>query len=413
MTAPAHQELTQLRAEAATAKVTSAGIWLFLTGALFFGSSYKAMRFSLGPMYVHPALFLIVPAFFVALPKLNQLRTKIVPAAGLFLIVFATTATVYSTFTPWLSVFVKIGAMFACVLVGALLPKTVADIQAGAAGMGIAACMMGIRVLTTTGTTMGGTTFIEMGSKNQYSLFALPPLVLMGYFVLGYKGARTLKLAYTGAIVVLLGTILVSGNRSGWAAGGLALLALYVLSGAGAKVKGWFFGAVAVIGVYYMVMSTGADVVQERVDLTQTGYKSDDKRKELFVQSIKLGMENPILGVGPERLKVLLTRRIPSGTTYRAVSPHNLTAYVVGGLGLVGVLSLAWFLSTLWKTPKPRVLGRRFIMSPTAFIRVAIVLFLFRGQFTEAILWSLPFGLLLGLSVALARVADVGTAAEA
>ncbi len=300
--------------------------------------------------------------------------------------------------------------MLACVLVGALLPKTVADIQAGAAGMGFAACMMAGRVLTSTGTAVGGTSFIEMGNKNQYSLFALPPLLLMGYFVLGYRGSKTLKLIYTAGIVILLTTNLVRGNRSGWAAGALGLVALYVLSGAGAKFRGWIFGAVAALGIYYMVGSFGADVVEERIELTQSGYKSDEKRKELFVESIKLGVQHPLLGVGPLRLKELLTRKIPSGTTYRAVSPHNMTAYVVGGMGLFGVVSLLWFLWTLWKTPKPRVVGKRFVMSPTAFIRVAILLFVFRGQFTEAILWSLPFGLLLGLAVALARVADVSTA---
>ncbi len=86
MTAPTHPDPTQLRAEAATAKISGAGVWLLLTGALFFGSSFKAMRFSLGPMYVHPALFLIVPALFVVLPRVDSLRTKIVPAAALFLV---------------------------------------------------------------------------------------------------------------------------------------------------------------------------------------------------------------------------------------------------------------------------------------------------------------------------------------
>lgn len=412
MTAEAHPELAQLRAEAGTSKVTGSGVLLFCIGALFFGSAFKATRIAIGPMYVHPALLLIVPALFALLPKIDQLRTKIVPSAALFMVAFASSAIFYPAFSPWVSEFIKIGAMFGCVIVGALLPKTVADIQAATFGMAAAACVMAVRVLTDTGTTIGGTTFIEMGNKNQYSMFALPPLLLMGYFVLGYRGSKSLKIVYSGAIAVLFSAILLSGNRSGWAAAAFALAALYALSGAGLKLRGWLFAGIAALGVYYMIGSMGADVVEERIELTQSGYASDEKRIDLLTESLRLGMENPILGTGPMRLEVALTKRIPQAGGSRAISPHNMTAFVVGGLGLFGTGALLWFFSALWSTPKPRVAGERFVMSPTAFVRLALVLFLVRGQFTEAILWSLPFGLLLGLAVALARVADVGAENE-
>lgn len=409
-----YQEVTyDVSGEPSGGRLSGAGVVLFCIGALFFGSALKATRLEVGSFLLHPSLVLVVPALIPALGALHRITTRVIPAAVALVCAVVLGALMASGNAGWLSLVVKIGAALAYMVVGAVLPKSTKDIQAAALGIGVAAIVMAGRVLIGTDASLSGADMMEEAGKNTYSLYALPAVLLFAYFLLGYRASRTIRLLFAFGLLSLLASILVSGNRSGWVGAALVLIALFMcVPGSSSRARMLVFAAIAAVAVGYLVTSVGQGeaVVQRKYEETVQGtYKSDDKRVDLALEALRVGLKHPLLGAGRKPMEESLARAV--APNYPRMSPHNLTAFVFGAWGSLGLVTLFWFLSEIWQTPRYEKLRDQFIINPRTLVRIAVLLFFVRGQFQEAALWNPPMIMLLGLTIALNRVAaDEGAA---
>jgi hypothetical protein len=197
-------------------------------------------------------------------------------------------------------------------------------------------------------------------------------------------------------------------NRSGWL--GAALIGLMLFWNR--RGKGLILVAVLAGVVAIWILRFGSTtVLNERWRQTVEGNKSDESRVTLFLTCIQLGLENPIIGVSPQRLGWELGRRTSLSSGLNVLDSHNVFGHIIGGSGLIcfgALLAVAWTLCTL----KPRdgiPLGGRDDPARDArkLVRMLVVLWAARGMFSREILYNPSFSIAIGLVIGLFMLAEV------
>ena len=225
--------------------------------------------------------------------------------------------------TPMESV-LKLAASIAVMMTVALLVASRADFIFGSVGLCIA-----IGALAVNGLEEERVNLIEVANKNSYSLYALPAVLLALYIAMrtDWKKVPFRKIAVLVALIataVSAVAIFAGGNRSGWLGLGLivVMLGLYLVLSRRLRFSSRSRGVLLLIGMVGIVVAglfyKGVEEFTYRYQQTVQGYSSDTERWQLFVNAVEIGLENPIRGVCPTYLPVVLEQRFQPGYSKRS-----------------------------------------------------------------------------------------------
>jgi len=365
---------------------------LLLTGLALFGSSMRATRIEVGGFFAHPALMALVffTPFLVA-PRVGRLPRGVV---GSIVAVVASVSlvTLLGGSFP-LGFTFKLGASGFMILATAALVTSSRAFDAGRAGLLFGVAAMAVQALVLGESEIGTTEFNPLqsiGNKNGFSLFALPALLLGGARILEPGRAWYARSVEIGACIAILLALMLTANRSGWVGAAIVALALATLQ-RGRRLQATV--ALSVIGALTAwILSTylSTSVIEQRVELTVGGYSSDDLRRDLFVGCLRLGLENPLFGVGPQNVPMELAKLLRLTTAF---GPHNAPAYLfaLGGIAVV-IPFAALAVHLLLATSRFRERA-----STHRTLQLLLVLWIVRSLFTDEILYSPSFGIAFGL----------------
>lgn len=386
--------------------LTLTGVVLFLIGVLVVASGYVALRPKIMGVSLHAALVPIGLAFpFVLLSRGNQFPMRVMVGLIAFAGIYA--FSVVNGASIALNEIVKIGSTFAAIITCALLVRSRADFVAGCLGLAIGVAVLGIPGLRAASGTLEGVEVLEGANKNTYSMFALPCILLAGYIYLNMPITRLVKWALVGCATICLLVIFMSANRSGYVGAALVALMLFwnrrgrgliLVAMVGAVVAGW------------VVYSGNTAAFERRLKQTNEGTSSDESRVALVIGAFQIALENPIVGVSPQKAPEHLARaaaQITGRHRMTAFGAHNVFAHVAAGSGLIcfgALLFLGW---AMWNpTPKDAGwTGRKDdpVRPVRQLLRMMVVLWVIRGMFTHEIhfniCFNITFGLILGLYI--------------
>lgn len=378
---------------------TATGWLLFVVGLLMAGSAFLSLRIELGGLLIHPYLPVATLLGLWVIPA----RVQAMPLSLLGpIVLFCTMYWVASApYSGGAGEVVKLVSAWATVVVVALSVRNSRDFELGALGLVAASLVLSARGLAGLESSgpLGINPFDEVANKNAFSLYALPALLLAASRVVTPSVSTVLRVFYGVSAAATTLALFATANRSGWAAA--ALIALMVLVGAGVRWRSVLLVAAlaASVGGLLSWSQSASMVVENRIERTTGGYESDDIRTALFVQSLAIGLENPIAGVSPQRLPRELGSRLRLRGLAK-IDPHNTIALVVGGCGLIAFGALIWSLGALWMAV-PRVARTPGELSPGLLLRMMVTVWIFRGLFTREILYSPAFAMGLGLCLGL------------
>jgi hypothetical protein len=371
------------------------GVWMFGTTLLVAGSVFTSLRIEIGGLQVHPNLVPLSVAFVLSLARISSIPGRLLGALASFAAIYAV-STLAEGFEA--GEVAKLSTACVMIVAAAVIPRRQVDVTAGVVGMVLAVAIISIRGLAGMAEeTIGANPLEEIANKNGFSVYALPALLLGGFYFLEMETSRLTKFVIAIASTITVATVFSTGNRSGWA--GVFLIALMLGMGGAARL-GNFRGAIALLLIAAMSYTAfrewgSSAVVEYRMGQTMSGYQSDNYRWDLFRHCVEIGLENPILGVSPRGLSWELARRTMSDSG--AVDPHNVVGHIFGGCGFLTLFAMLWAGRCLW-TPFPGTSN-----VPTragALLRMFIVLWLMRGMFTREVLYSPTFCIGMGLALA-------------
>jgi hypothetical protein len=387
-------------------RVTPYGIALFLVALLIAGSAFRVLRFEIGGLLLHPYLIPMAGlAVFAGMPKMHRFpRFALQALIGFILLYFVSTLPSGGD----VGEVAKLIASALTLLTAALVVRNRKDLLAAVLGLSVAANLLAVRGLASAsaGTLAGINPMEQVANKNAFSLYALPPILLACFLAMEEETPRWLRLTYLGLSAVTVMAIFSSANRSGW----LGVVAIAVLLyGRRHRLRATLLLASLALVTYFLLTrySTTA-VLENRWQETVATYDTSTLRSDLFKTCLKIGLENPVLGVSPQQLPFDLAYRL--GVQAPAVDPHNALGHLIGGSGLPTTLLLFAFGWSLWRRPK--YLHRRHLVSDEArqahnLLRMMLLLWLLRSFFSREILYSPAFSMGLGLCVGLCVVHDV------
>jgi len=382
-------------------KLTFLGFSLFIISLTVAFSAFERFRLNLGTLYVHMYLMVMLPfCLFMVCTRLREFPG--LPLASLFVFCTMYSLSTLSAGAPSYNDIAKIGGSAATLVTTALMVRSQTDFRAGVLGLCIAVGSLAFFGMHTA-ENLGSNSTTDMGNKNTYSLYALPAILLSGYLLVKKKNSASILttlalIAFTFGPIVL---IFMGGNRSGWA--GCALIALMLLGMRGVSIRSILIIGILAYGSYFAITRFGStETFAYRVKETLQGNHSDLVRQQLFMASMQIGLDNPILGVSPQQLPYELGRRLETDLS----ASHNVIAHIVGGSGFLCFISMMMAGVFLWRI-KP--LNTAVPISPEfrearKMLRMMLFLWFFRGQFTAEVLFSPGFNLGLGLLVGLCMV---------
>ncbi len=375
-----------------------------VAGLLAFGaltialSALPALRPNIGGLSAHPYLFVILLLAPLTVAKLSIGPRRVVAAATAFAAVFMV-ALLPAGFA--LSEAIKLVAAMLTILAPVVLLRTQREVTLVVVCLAVAIAFISLRGLALgEGQGMGDMGGINamkgIGNKNSFSLYALPSLLLSGWLLTRNMLVQWQRPIVVASMLVITAAVFSSANRSGWI--GVVFVGLMLLSGR-LSLRTLLLIGVTTTSVYlYVGQQQGTRVMlQRRMDQTVGSNDSDERRKELVTTSFRIAAENPLLGVGPQRLPMRLGRAL--GVPPPGVEPHNVFAYVAGGCGFP---AMAAFMALLGSLAFPWRHTNAMRLCPSRWLPLMMtMLWMFRGLFTHEILFSPTFAMGLGVSIAL------------
>jgi O-antigen ligase len=144
--------------------------------------------------------------------------------------------------------------------------------------------------------------------------------------------------------------LLLTFSTGGWLGGGVAVVVVVFVLGwrrLGLRIAG--LGAVLLAVVFALAV---AGLVPERLNpLRQTG----GFRLDLWVSSIQMLRDHPLLGVGPDNFAYLYQQvylREGAAAEPNLSHPHNWLLHFWLELGLAGLVAFGWLLARFWRAAK-------------------------------------------------------------
>jgi len=404
-TAPTRSPATRPRPRARPDYLTSRGLIMFASILLVAGSAYKWSRIVVGPLMMHPYLPPMIATFFLsAAHRLRAFPQDILRAILAFGALYALTC-VSGSFSGSLSEITKVYASIITILTIALAIRTEPDFRAAVLALNVAVILMSAgALLRGPGDGLVGINPLEeIANKNAFSMYALPAILLGGFVALDPRAAKWLRVALVGCAMVISFAVFSTANRSGWV--GIFMIGVMLLL-RGRRIQGVLLVGMLAGAIYlFLGRNEGRrDIFQHRYEQTIGGYHSDTMRERLFKTALQLGIEHPVGGVGPTRLRHYLAARL--NTPGPEVDPHNVFGHLVGGCGLIvtGIFLFGGFL--MFRRP------RRMPPEPAAreahnLLRMMMILWAVRGMFSREILYNPSFSIGIGLCIALGLVHGV------
>jgi len=419
---PSHHWLAALSARAQGVvdykanRLTIGGIVLLLIGLAVFFSGLGIFRVRIFNLRLQPYLLLVAAGGLpLAIGRLPKFPMKVLVGLLLFWTLYAISMVgpASARITPLEEAF-KLAMGIMVIVTVALLVSSRADFVLGSLGL-----CLGIGALAAYGLAEEEANIIEVANKNSYSMYALPAVLLAIYVAVRVDWNKvsgkgiTVLLGLASSLIAAL-AIVSGGNRSGYL--GLALIALMIglhltfsrRFGIVGKSRGMLLLACMVVAVITGLVYKGAEIFQQRVEQTFQGDESNTLRMQLFTTAVEIGFENPVRGVSPQQLPLILARRLHLDASPDSVrDTHNVFGNVIGGCGLITtavLLYIGWALffwrpgKTASATPTAGFLEAR------ALLRMMVVLWAVRGLFSEEILYNPGFCIGLGLAIGLCIV---------
>ena len=381
---------------------TNAGKAGAVVAVIMILSTDVAYRIPVGPLLMHPYLLLApVVAVAVSLPLLRVPQRILIPAL-VFLGYFSIGLLLDQEGLPEI---VKLAASIFTFLFFVQVVRTPTDYQR----VGLALLIVAVYVTSLTvfkaGTgglnRLDGINALEgLGNKNAQSLFFLPGLFYGIHEILNaYRKKSWVWLSMlTGACAIILVGALLAASRSGWLA--VAFVILWAGYRLGISIRTLvmigLFAGIAYIGI----QQYASDIVDHKVEQTVEGYDSDEKRQNLIIQSVLIGLRNPVFGLGHIGLQKALAKRVKSYGS-EVIDPHNVYGYLLGAGGVITFISFFVLLSNLRRRmPAPSRFHRfavPYVQESHHLILGFILVFLLRAFFTRELLYSPTTMAMLGL----------------
>ena len=359
--------------------------------------SFRAdFRLQIAGLLVHPYLLLLPLAYFLAQVNVNAIPQKVTVPLLLFFIVFSLACL--QNINPLSEIF-KVGASFATFLFFAFSVKSEKDFEWMSWGLMLCAATIGALGFLVgeekgvAGARLSGINVLEgIGNKNAQSLFTLPGVFLGSYLLIKAIAQRQfLKvIVMISFLFFTVISIFLSANRSGWL--GLAIIAVSTFFVMGLKGRTILFSMVLVVISYLAVELYASDIFERKRRQTTEGYSSDVGRQLLMRQSLTVGLENPVFGVGMDELHRQMAIRLKLGRfRIEKMDTHFLPGYIIGSSGVIALVLFFTFLYQL--TSKHRAGASRFDFVRQARMMVIffVILFVARSFFSREILYSPTF----------------------
>jgi hypothetical protein len=376
--------------------LTTAGKWGFFLILLMVLSFRADFRLQLGGLLVHPYLVILPLALFFSNFQLSNIPTRATIPLLSFFIVFSLACL--QNLNPLSEIF-KVGAALATFLFFASAVKSEKDFEWMSWGLLLCATTIGVQGFLigedtdAVGSRLSGINVLEgIGNKNAQSLFTLPGLFFGSNLLIRLIGERrflpTIPLII--ALFFIIISLFLSANRSGWL--GMAIIFLSVLFITGLRGRTLFFSVVMVIFSYVAVERYANDIVTHKRKQTEEGYSSDTGRRLLMIHSLRVGLENPLTGVGMDELHYQMALRL--GLIRFGVEKkdtHFLPGYLFGATGIFSLSLFLFFLISLFpKIHHPMQLKTK-MRHARSMVIFFVVLFVLRSFFSREILYSPTF----------------------
>jgi hypothetical protein len=354
---------------------------------LLLASAFPDLRIPILGLEVHAYLIVVVAALFV-LPPVRALPLGLVVGVVAFNALVLAWIPLDPTGLQWA---LRIGAFFATAWVMAHLVVTEDDARLAIAGVVVVTALMGARAFFGDWDRGAPNALEGIANKNGFSLYALPAILAGTLALLRLRYGVVSRLVIAAAVIELAVLTVSSANRSGWV--GLVLIALISLASISTLRSALVFILIAAATVVMVPTGLYEGMIRPRFQQTLRPEQSNQLRIELATDALAIGVANPLTGIGPRALGRELATRERIATSY---STHNVTGFVAGAYGLVGLVALAAATFSAW-----RWASSRFAHAPVAatLVRNSLLLIAVRGQFTEQVLGSPVFAVVIGLGL--------------
>jgi len=377
-------------------KETNAHRWLLvaITG-LIAAAAFPSLRIDLGglqvPLHVIPVLFALPSTF----ARLNRIPSRVRATLAAFTFLFGASVLVHG---EQFGDFVKVATSAVTLVTVVGLVRSKKDFLIGVLAFGVSLMVMNLRGITGGMVEhVGYEPLRGIANKNAYSIYALPGVMLAAFVLLHFRQRRWATATLVASILTSTFVLFTGANRSGW--GGILVI------GAMLAIQARRWRALTLVGglaaASYVVFSVFGDseTFRYQAQRTTSGYGSDTLRQSLFLTAIEIGIENPFFGIGVQELPRELAKRTEADSD--VVDPHNVVGYVAGGTGLITLFALIALGIALCLRPTQQMLPK--LLLAHDLVRLLVVLFVLRGQFSRELLTVAAFpiatGLALGLSL--------------
>lgn len=396
---------TAEKRQASIAGLSLTGIWLFIVSLLVVISGFSSWRPEVGGLLVHPYLVPVALAFpFVVMARIGEFPLRILVSLMVFTAVYSFSAVNGGNLA--VGEIFKTGTTVATIITVALLVRRRGDMVAGALGLAIAIAILAVNGLKDP--TAGGVEAIQGANKNSYSLFALPAILMSGYIALRMDTVpKSIKTILIASMLPALAAIFMSGNRSGYV-GALvvAMMLFWDRRGKGLLLVGFISAAVA----FWIVQYGSTKVLDEKMHETVSGYAGDRIRRDILYACLDIGLENPIIGVSPQILPFEIGRRLSLRHNLHVLEAHNIFAHLFAASGVLclGALFAVGWTMCAWKPRGGGKVGGNDdpLRDAVRLMRMMVVLWFVRGNFTRDILFNPSFNIGLGLAIGLCMLAE-------
>lgn len=257
-------------------------------------------------------------------------------------------------------------------------------------------------------TVKGVNPFSGTTNDNGFSVYSLPALLVAGYYVLERATPFRSRILFAAASAAIVVATFTTPNRSGY----LGVVVVVVLLLARGRRGRDVMILVALGSILYIGFTTFGDTtaIDYEFDNSNDNQSDFDRRRELFDTAVDVGLANPVLGVGIQRVPSEIGWRLyESG---RAQSPfidaHNVLGDMIAGGGILLSVCFASVVAALWMRPREWLAAGAALpdeKTTRGLLRIMVVLLLTRGLFTGAVLTTpgFAFGLALALGLMVAH----------
>lgn len=384
------------RRETGSGVLTGTGIWGFIVVLIMVFSFRAEYRLPVAGLLVHPYLLVLPIAVMFSWSNFISLPDRVMVPVIAFFIVFSVASL--QNESPQSEIF-KVAASLATFLFFAAAIRSEKDFIWISWALLLCALSIGIQGFLiaeetdSIGARLAGINVLDgIGNKNAQSLFTLPGLFFGSFLLVRALSERKIIKIFilVSFLFVIITGVFLSANRSGWL--GLVIIFIAILFVIGIRGRTIFFSVIVIALSYYAVDRFASDIFSRKKKQTIEGYRSDVGRRMLMVESMTIGIENPLFGVGIDELHHQMAARL--GLVRYGVQKmdtHFLPGYLFGATGFFSFLLFFLFLARLAGKAPPPASQDRLVRRVRLMVIFFVVLFIARSFFSREILYSPTF----------------------